>query len=379
MTSVVIIDDEVAMRAMLRRTLTGHGFDVIGEATNGDDGAQMVASLSPDAVVVDLSMPGSDGMSFLRQVRAAGSTVRTLVLTSNEDRASISGAIEAGADGYVLKGSRAHEIREALASVCAGGSALTPVVARSVLDDYTRVLEDRRARDLAVITTLAGAVEARDQGTGDHAQMVARLSTALWSELTGGKPDDELQYGFLLHDVGKISVPDAVLLKPGALTDDEWSVMKNHVDMGVAIVQPLGFHESVTDVIRCHHERFDGGGYPRGLKGDQIPLAARMFTVSDTYDAMTRDRPYRKALSAAHAVDEITRCRGTQFDPDCVDAFVRMMSDAESYGIAASGSDQRRLPRLELPSANAVDAIADAKGAPGDGRRIDSPDRVSTT
>jgi putative nucleotidyltransferase with HDIG domain len=377
MTRVVIIDDEVAMRAMLRRALAGH-FEVVGEAVDGEEGAHLVASLQPDAVVVDLSMPKADGVEFLRMVRAAGSSVRALVLTSNNDRASITRAIEAGADGYVLKGSRAQEIRAALTSVCAGGSALTPAVARSVLEDYTRVLEDRRARDLAVITTLAGAVEARDAGTGDHAQMVTRLSVSLWQHLTGARPDDELQYGFLLHDVGKISIPDAVLLKPSSLTDDEMTVMKNHVDIGVAIVEPLGFPESVTDVIRCHHERYDGGGYPRGLKGEQIPLAARMFTISDTYDAMTRDRPYRAAMTSEQAAAEILRCRGTQFDPDCVDAFVEMMSDAESRGTTLSAVDQRTAPRFELPSANPVAAISSAKGAPAAGFSTYSPLRVST-
>lgn len=332
MTTVLIVDDEAPMRALLRRALSGHGFEVVGEASDGRDGANMVAELQPDVALVDLSMPGHDGVAFLRTVRAAGSRVRALVLTANADRSSITRAIEAGADGYVLKGSRADEIRSAISSICEGGSALTPVVARSVLEDYTRVLEDRRARDLAVITTLAGAVEARDQGTGDHAQMVTRLSTSLWRTITGGDPNDDLHYGFLLHDVGKISIPDAVLLKPGPLYAEEVSVMRTHVDIGVSIVEPLGFDASVTDVIRCHHERFDGGGYPRGLKGDQIPLAARMFAIADTFDAMTRDRPYRKALSSTSAVDEIIRCSGTQFDPDCVDAFVRMMREA---GLAA--------------------------------------------
>lgn len=373
MIKVLIVDDEMSMRMMLRGALTGAGFEVVGEAADGREGARLALELQPDVALIDLNMPGHDGVAMLRIVRAAGSSLRILVLTANAERASITAAIEAGADGYVLKGSRVDEIRTAIANVCAGGSALAPQVARSVLEDYTRVLEDRRARDLAVITTLAGAVEARDQGTGDHAQNVMRLSTALWRAFTGSEPDDEMHYGFLLHDVGKISVPDAVLLKPGPLYAEEVAVMRGHVEIGVGIVEPLGFPREVAEVIHCHHERFDGGGYPRGLRGEQIPLAARLFAIADAFDAMTRDRPYRSAMPVTAALVEIERCRGTQFDPDCVDAFVTMLSDA---GLA---DQPPKAPRLELPSLNDVVATASAKGAPGAGSKMNSPLRVSTT
>lgn len=321
---VLLVDDDALMRATLRYALSGEGFEVVGEAANGHDGAELVRTLRPDVALIDISMPVQDGIGMLRALRAGGDAVRALVLTSNLDQASISAAIEAGADGYVLKGSHAEEIRAALRDVHDGGSALTPRIARSVLDDYAKILEDRRSRDLAIITTLAGAVEARDQGTGDHARNVTRLSTSLWRLMMPSEPGEDLHYGFLLHDVGKISVPDAVLLKPGALDLEEVVTMRGHVDIGVRLVEPLGFKPYVTEVIACHHERYDGSGYPNGLRGEEIPLSARMFAVVDAYDAMTRDRPYRRAMPPIDAIAEIRRCVGTYFDPLCANAFAQM-------------------------------------------------------
>jgi ribonuclease P protein subunit RPR2 len=137
----------------------------------------------------------------------------------------------------------------------------------------------------------------------------------------------DLSYGFLLHDVGKVGIPESILCKPGPLTDEEYEVMKTHPLIGVQIVAPIAFLGNAVEVIRCHHERWDGRGYPDGLAGEGIPLAARIFSVCDTFDAMTSDRPYRRALPFDSAVEEIDRCGGTQFDPEVVRLFVEMCAE----------------------------------------------------
>lgn len=323
---VVVTDDQPHMRLMLAEALSlGDAFHVVGQAADGVEAVQQVARLHPDVLLIDLVMPRMDGVEAIRRIRASRDDVRILVLSSNGDRESIARAIEAGADGYVLKGAGVAEIRAALRDVAGGGAVLAPAVAREVVDGFIGLIEEKRRRDVAVIRTLAAAVEARDQVTGDHINNVAGLTVALWQHMTGSEPDEELVYGFLLHDVGKISIPDAILLKAGPLDAGEMARMRLHVEVGLNLIEPLGFGPVVTDVIRCHHERFDGDGYPNGLRGEQIPVHARMFSVVDAYDAMTADRPYRKGVAPARALEELIRHAGTQFDPECVGGFEALL------------------------------------------------------
>ncbi|HEX9695791.1 MAG TPA: HD domain-containing phosphohydrolase [Actinomycetota bacterium] len=319
---VVVTDDQSHMRVMLTHALsTGDEFDVVGQAADGGQAVELVEAMRPDVLLIDLAMPNMDGFEAIRRIRRRGNRVRILVLTSNGDRTSIAQAMECGADGYVLKGAGVEEIRVALRDVAAGGAVLGPAIAREVVDGFLSLIEEKRRRDVAVIRTLAAAVEARDRVTGDHINNVANLSVALWTRLVGSPPDEEMVYGFLLHDVGKISIPDSILLKPGALDEAETTRMRRHVEVGLDLIEPLGFGPVVTDVIRCHHERIDGCGYPKGLRGEQIPMHARMFSVVDAYDAMTADRPYRTGMPPENALEELRRFAGSQFDPDCVDGF----------------------------------------------------------
>lgn len=323
---VLITDDQPHMRLMLSQVLASDvGFDVVGQASDGLEAVEQVTRLRPDVLLIDLVMPRMSGTEAIRRIRASGIDVRVLVLSSNGDRASIAQAIEAGADGYVLKGAGIGDIRAALRDVAGGGAVLAPAIAREVMDGFIGLIEQKRQRDVAVIRTLAAAVEARDQVTGDHINNVAGLTVALWRDMTGSDPDEEMVYGFLLHDVGKISIPDAILLKPGPLDADEMVTMRRHVEVGLGLIEPLGFGPVVTDVIRCHHERFDGAGYPNGLRGEEIPVHARMFSVVDAYDAMTADRPYRAGIPAPRAMEELLRHAGTQFDPECVAGFEAML------------------------------------------------------
>ncbi len=174
------------------------------------------------------------------------------------------------------------------------------------------------------VEALAEAMDFRERETGLHSKRVATHTLLLASHRYRRSEDlREVYWGSLLHDVGKIGVPDAILLKPGRLTDAEWKIMQRHPATGYEILKKLPFLSMAADVVLCHEERFDGTGYPRGLKGDEIPLAARLFAVIDTLDAMTFDRPYRKALPFETAKAEILRQSGRQFDPEAVELFCR--------------------------------------------------------
>lgn len=190
------------------------------------------------------------------------------------------------------------------------------------------IMEELRTDYLSIVETLALVVEAKDQYTADHLERCKKYGIALANQIDPSMVSPQLQYGFLLHDVGKIGIPESILAKPGPLTADETAIMRTHPLIGVQIVGPMRrvLDEVTIEVIRHHHERFDGDGYPDGRKGEDIPLSARIFAVVDAYDAMTTDRSYRQALSAAEAIERLTLGAGTQFDPDVVKEFEALMS-----------------------------------------------------
>jgi HD-GYP domain-containing protein (c-di-GMP phosphodiesterase class II) len=191
--------------------------------------------------------------------------------------------------------------------------------------------------------SLAHVVEAKDPTTRGHLDRTAHYGLALTREVDpelAARP--EVAHGFFLHDIGKVGIPESILCKPGPLTELEWVVMRSHPTQGARIVEPIPFMGDAVDIVRSHHERWDGEGYPRGLRGEEIPLAARIFAIADSFDAMTSDRPYRSALEPEQAVDEIRRGAGTQFDPRCVRAFEDLIARDDAFRVV----DHRRVPTL---------------------------------
>lgn len=178
-----------------------------------------------------------------------------------------------------------------------------------------------------IVEALACAVGIKDSHTGQHLYRASLLATACLEQIDYELSlDDDTSYGFMLHDIGKIGVPDSILVKPGELTPAEWIIMRAHPEMGVRIVDPIGFSNRTTDVILYHHERWDGSGYPYKLEGTDIPLAARVFAVADTYDALTTARPYRNAIDKRLALRHIENGAGTNYDPKVVAAFQTLIS-----------------------------------------------------
>jgi putative two-component system response regulator len=196
--------------------------------------------------------------------------------------------------------------------------------------ELERALEDLEESYLATVKTLAFVVEAKDVHTRSHLDRAHDYAVALASRVAPELAADQtLRYGFFLHDIGKIGIPERILSKPGPLTDDEWAIMRTHPLLGAQILSPVKFLVPALPIVEAHHEKWDGSGYPRGLRGDQIPLGARIFALVDAFDAMTSDRPYRRALPFEQALDQIASCAGTHFDPDVVYAFVDLCRDAE--------------------------------------------------
>jgi ribonuclease P protein subunit RPR2 len=198
-------------------------------------------------------------------------------------------------------------------------------------------LDEMRATYRSTVEVLTNAVELRDEYTGGHVRRVSEYSIAMARCVAPSLTDEPFLFGYMLHDIGKLAIPDAVLLKPGALTDAEYELVKTHTTLGARYIERIPFLLPALAVVRSHHERWDGGGYPDGLTGEAIPLIARVFTVADSLDAMTTDRPYRSARSLEHALDEFDRCAGTQFDPAVVRALRWVVERDDAFAALRAG------------------------------------------
>lgn len=225
--------------------------------------------------------------------------------------------------------------------------------AEDVRNSYTREL--RRSQELqdsylATVKVLAAAVEAKDDCTGGHIQRVHALGLLLARVIVPGEADDaQLSCGILLHDIGKLAVPDAVLNKPGELNEDEWKLMRQHPEQGAKILSAVPFLDRALEVVRHHHERWDGAGYPDGLRGEEIPRWARIFAIVDAVDAITSDRPYRPGRSVEVAFEEVHDAAGSQFDPNCVTAFERIDRNAVEALIQHRGEPLPELADITMP------------------------------
>jgi putative two-component system response regulator len=307
--SILIADDEPAALRILRRVLEGAGYVVL-QATDGDEVRALLAETTPELLILDISMPGIDGIELCREVKGnpATSLIPVVHVTGSTSRTERIAALEAGSDEFVAK---PFDFEELLTRV------------RSLL--RTRRLTAQLVSAEAVLVALARTVEQRDLYTERHLLRVAQRAVAVGAAL--GVPPAALEtvrLGGLLHDLGKIAVPDRVLLKRGSLSRHEFDLIKLHPGAGAEIVRPLGSFSAPEPepVVLHHHERFDGKGYPHGLRGGSIPLPARIVAVADAFDAMTTDRPYRASLPDEEALRRLRDGRASQWDPDAIDAFL---------------------------------------------------------
>ncbi|MDQ3659993.1 MAG: HD-GYP domain-containing protein [Actinomycetota bacterium] len=307
--------------------LPGDGSEVVA-AHGAAEAVAMGRFLKPELVLVDLSL--SPDCSLVADLLVACPETKIVaVLDSSEGFPhGLNDVMKLGAVAAVERTALVTDLVSVLSGPRAAGS-LDPVDPAPVLSERHIDLSNRQEQQRAATSrALCAALEARDFGTGQHLHRVTRLATSCMRLIDASLAlSDEVVCGFMLHDVGKIGVPDHILLKPGPLDYWEFETMRAHPELGLKIAEPGGFSHETLDVIHNHHERWDGFGYPRGLAGDEIPLTARVFSVADAYDAMTSDRPYRSAMSPRDALHIIRSGSGYAFDPEVVDPFLRLHLD----------------------------------------------------
>ena len=341
---VLVVDDDPSLRLLLRTTMAESELEV-REAASAEQAAIIVACWRPSLVILDVGLPGLDGLSFCRQLNEEYQEQAPAVVLLTGTDISPTTARVAGADALLRKPFSPLElvgtIERLLGRECAGSDADEPMLREArpgeQLDLYARDLGQLLALERVgrsqleqayrqTIESLARALEWKDAATGGHALRVQRYALQLAAAVAPALLDDpSVEAGFLLHDVGKIAIPDSILRKRGPLTESEQNLMQRHTLIGSELLAgiPLLAGEGLG-VVRSHHERWDGAGYPDGLAGKEIPSAARVFAVADALDAMTSDRPYRKALAWRAAAEEIEAQRQRHFDPEVVDAFMAL-------------------------------------------------------
>jgi response regulator RpfG family c-di-GMP phosphodiesterase len=333
---ILVVDDDPSLRLLLRTTLAADEFE-LEEVASAEEAGEAARFWRPSVVLLDVTLPGMDGVAFSKQLstQPVYGTPTVILLTGAD--VTTAEAKAAGAHAILRKPFSPLELIRLLDEVGERHDDL--LVGESEPDaeqllvyarDLNLLLEvERQQRRLLqnayrqTVAALADALEAKDPQTGRHAQRVQHYALTLTEGVDPTLLDDpSLEYGFVLHDVGKIGVPNQVLQKPGPLTASEWKLIRAHPTIGAEILGEVTLLQGQgIDVVRSHHERWDGAGYPQGLSGEDIPLGARIFALADTLDAMTSDRPYRSALSWERATEEILGQTGRQFDPQVVKAF----------------------------------------------------------
>ena len=339
---ILLVDDEPALRELLRATF--ESVDVrVDEAASVREAEERIEAQRPDAIVLDLHMPGESGTELCFRLKAdeRTCTIPIVLLTGAEPEVARRAQL-AGADALVRKPFSPLELMAIVQRLTGTGRPTlvqwprrAPAEQGEELILYARDLQhllevERHQRELLAesymytVTALASALETKDTGTRAHSQRVQRYAAELLRAIDPQLLEDDpgVMCGFLLHDIGKIGIPDAILQKPGPLTPEERRRIETHTVLGEQMLAGVAFlQREGLRIVRSHHERWDGRGYPDRRAGREIPVGARAFAVADALDAMTSDRPYRRALPWGAARDEILAESGRQFDPDVVDAF----------------------------------------------------------
>ncbi len=321
---ILIVDDEPTARQTVESILENQGYQ-IEMAENGIQAISQALALLPDVILLDVMMPGMNGFDVCRRIRQEPllAEIPIIMVTALDDKQSLLSGLEAGADDYITKPYDRYELRARLLGI-------------TRLNRYRKLLEERANIEEAHTQLLAAydatiegwsrAMDLRDKETEGHTQRVTELTLRLCNML--GMDHESLLHvrrGALLHDIGKLGVPDSILNKNGSLTTEEWEIMKKHTVYAYEMISPIEYLHPALDIPYCHHEKWDGSGYPRGLKGEEIPLVARLFSVVDVWDALTSDRPYRAAWDKQKTLEHIKNESGKHFDPKAVELFCKML------------------------------------------------------
>jgi len=328
---ILIVDDEPTNTSLLEALLTRWGYEQVRSVNDPREAVAAYREFKPDLLMLDLHMPFVDGFEVMHQLEEVDDGVRVpiIVLTADASRETKRRALASGGQDFVTKPFDADEVKLRIANL------LRTRRLEVAAEENRRLLEERVAERTAqleearleTVVRLAIASEYHDDAVGDHIFRVSRTTARIAKEL--GMDDETvalLREASTLHDVGKIGVPDSILLKPGPLDDDEWDVMRSHTNVGAQILgdSTARVLTLAAEIARSHHERWDGNGYPDGLRGEEIPISGRIVAIADVFDALTQSRPYKEAWDTQRAVEEIENSAGTHFDPRIVDAFLRL-------------------------------------------------------
>jgi putative nucleotidyltransferase with HDIG domain len=330
---VLLVDDEDAVRSAVAGTLDGYASDV-QQCGSVHSAVRRLAERDFDVVLCDMCMPEVHGLELIKEIRKQQRYVAFVFMTGRPELSDVITALRLQADGFLEKPFSKAQLLDALDTAYRALRNQRRIAKRltlmsSEVEEKSLRLREALAKleitERSSLEALVAALDAREHETCAHSFRV-RAYTACLAEAVKYPVDlmTELESAALLHDVGKISVPDSILLKPGKLTAEEFEECKMHAVAGARILGSILSLRGVAKIVRHHHERWDGSGYPDQLEGEKIPLGARLFTIADTLDALISDRCYRPATSFANARKEIVRCSGTQFDPAAVEAFLRI-------------------------------------------------------
>lgn len=318
---ILIVDDEVNNLQLLRRTLRAEY--TILTATNGQEAFEIVKERGDEIslIISDQRMPLMKGTDFFTKILDNYPNIIKMLLTGHSDMETLVESInECNLFQYILKPFDPDDLKIIVKS---------GIEVFELTNNKQKLLKDLKELFYTTIKSISSALDAKDAYTHGHSLRVTLYSLILASQLEESNEEflEEIETAGLLHDIGKIGVPESILCKPGKLTDEEFEIMKSHPHKGKKMLNGIKKLNAVAEWLSTHHERWDGRGYPNGLKGTEIPITARIIAIADTYDAMTSSRSYRKALSHEVAVEEIERCSGSQFDPNIASVFLKIQDE----------------------------------------------------
>ena len=329
--NILVVDDEEAIREVVSTMLESKGYHCTA-VSNGRAAQEFVRKQTPDLVLSDMIMPEMDGIKLLEWLRNFDPEIPVIMVTAIHDISTALEAIRRGAYDYILKPFEKDQLFHGVGRALQHRRLVIEnrnyqVNLEQQVNDKTAQLQTAFAQLEQsyddTLEALGSALDLKDAETEGHCQRVTAFTISI-AKTVPVSPSyvPILARAAFLHDIGKMAIPDSILRKPGPLNNDEKQIMRTHCEIGYNVLRRIPFLRDAAEIVLAHQEFFDGTGYPRGLRGEQIPLGARIFSIADALDAMISDRPYRRALPMAHAKEEIRRCAGTQFDPKIVSVFL---------------------------------------------------------